>query len=165
MLLIFDAKHRPDPMILLPIYEESIALDAEKHRGITDWEKRINAEDNFIQFVRDEFSCEEGALFLVWQEGGCLVSALRLEPYKDGYLLCGIETAPAYRRKGYAKSLLLAAADYIRSKNICSLYSHVFKQNIASLRLHETCGFTIISDSAALLDGSVSAMYYTLKLK
>ncbi len=94
----------------------------------------------------------------MWTADGAYVSVLRLEPYVDGYLLTGLETAPAARGKGYATMLMRAMLDIFPER----IYSHVQMKNTASLALHQNVGFKILYDYAHLLDGTVSRNYYTL---
>jgi len=75
---------------------------------------------------------------------GRYVSALRLEPYRDGLLLEALETAPEQRRKGFAAALIRAVQCFLEGKT--KLYSHVDKRNLSSLKVHEKCGFRIVSE-------------------
>ncbi len=119
----------------------------------------LQAEQDFYSYLRDCFFPTDGAVYALWVEGNAYVSALRLEPYKDGLLLAALETAPGHRRKGYAYQLMQAVLERFAQKPI---YSHVSKQNAASLAIHEKCGFRKISDAAAYIDGSVSDRAVTL---
>lgn len=114
-------------------------------------------EDRFYDFLHDFFRIP-GAVYALWSDGGEYVSALRLEPWKDGLLLEALETAPDFRRKGYASQLIRAVQAAFPGK----IYSHVSKRNKPSLKTHFSCGFTIASDFAAYVDGSVNAGAYTL---
>ena len=96
----------------------------------------------------------DNAWYCIWDEKGHYVSALRLEPYRDGLLLEALETAPAERRKGYAGKLLQAVQARFAQEKI---YSHVSKRNIPSLRTHEVCGFRKIAENAVYADGSVTS--------
>lgn len=165
MLRVFDYAHRPDGAELIRIYTESIDAQVSGKSGDSRQENRNLAEDAFLDYIRYDFYRTKGACCLVWYENGIAVSALRLEPYRDGYLLCGLETAPQDRGRGYAGKLISACVDHLVAKNVTHLYSHVHKRNRISLRLHEKYSFIIISDTGALLDGSVSSMYFTLKRK
>ena len=54
---------------------------------------------------------------------------------------------PDYRKKGYAKELLLKLQHYLKEKNTtCVLTSHVEKTNTASLNTHFAAGFEITAD-------------------
>ena len=94
----------------------------------------------------------------MWAPEGLYRSALRLEPYNDGYLLTALETTPAMRRKGYAEALVRAVLNAFSDMPI---YSHVARANRASIALHKKCGFSKHLDYATYLDGSVSAQAVT----
>lgn len=117
------------------------------------------AEQEFYQYLQQVFFKTNGAKYLIWEEKGRYVSALRLEPYRDGLLLEALETAPSYRRKGCAAKLVQAALAYAGNVKI---YSHVGKKNTASFRTHEKCGFVRILDYAVYADGSVNDRCCTL---
>ncbi len=117
------------------------------------------AEQEFYSYLQQVFFKTEGAVYLIWEEQGVYVSALRLEPYQDGLLLEALETAPRYRNMGYGVRLVSAAVAYANGKKI---YSHVSRKNIPSLRTHEKCGFVKVSDHALYADGSVDDRCCTL---
>ncbi len=110
------------------------------------------AEEGFRDYLRDDFFRIPGAVYYVWQVEGAYVSALRLEPYKDGVLLEALETRPGDRRRGYAGALIRCVQAVTPGK----IYSHVHKKNLPSLAVHEKCGFRRISEVAAYVDGSVN---------
>ena len=117
------------------------------------------AEQEFYQYLQQVFFRTEGAMYLIWEDSGRYVSALRLEPYRDGLLLEALETAPEQRRKGYASKLLSAALEFASGYKI---YSHVHKRNVPSLAVHESAGFTRILEYAVYADGSVNDRCCTL---
>ena len=117
------------------------------------------AEQEFYQYLQQVFFRTEGAGYFIWEKKGCYVSALRLEPYRDGLLLEALETSPAYRKQGYATTLVQAALEYAKDQKI---YAHVNKGNMASLRTHEKCGFCRILEYAVYADGSVNDRCCTL---
>lgn len=117
------------------------------------------AEQEFYNYLQQVFFCTPGASYLIWEEEGRYVSALRLEPYQDGLLLEALETAPQHRRRGYAARLVQAALEHAGQVKI---YSHVGKRNTASLRTHEKCGFARILEYAVYADGSVNDRCCTL---
>ncbi len=122
----------------------------------------LEAEQAFYQYLKEDFFTASGAVYYIWAEQGRYVSALRLEPYKDGLLLEGLETAPDQRRKGYAGALIrgMLAVEKVRP-----IYSHVHKNNTASLKVHEGCGFRRVAECAAYIDGSVNDRACTMKLE
>lgn len=117
------------------------------------------AEQEFYQYLREDFFSTDGGVYALWQENEKYISALRLEPYRDGLLLEALETAPEYRRRGYAGRLILAVLSQLQPKKV---YSHVSKQNTASLSVHEKCGFQRILDYAVYIDGSVNQRAVTM---
>ena len=110
------------------------------------------AEEDFRSYLSQVFFRTPDAMYAIWEEGGRYVSALRLEPYRDGLLLAALETAPGERRKGYAVQLIRAALDAVAGTPV---YAHVAKGNLASRKTHEACGFVKILDYGVYADGSV----------
>lgn len=121
------------------------------------------AEQDFYSYLAETFFPVRGAMYAVWEVEGKYVSALRLEPYRDGLLLEALETAPGEREKGYAAALVQAVQRMLAEQSVRRIYSHVSKKNLPSLRTHKRCGFRILSDTAAYLDGSVDSRAYTLQ--
>ena len=116
------------------------------------------AEQDFYQYLSEIFFRTSGAAYLIWEDQGKYISALRLEPYRDGLLLEALETLPEKRRNGYAAKLVLAALEYAGRQNV---YSHVSRKNVPSLRTHEKCGFQKILNHAVYADGSVNSRCVT----
>ena len=117
------------------------------------------AEQDFHQYLRECFFSTPGAFYALWRQEGRAVSALRIEPYRDGLLLAALETAPEHRRKGYASALIRAV---LQKVGAVTVYSHVSKHNRASLKTHEACGFRKILNYAVYADGSVLQSSVTL---
>lgn len=144
---------------LMFIYEESNLGYGKKYsRSSNPWEQLRFGED----FLRDDIAAflkEEGSILALWHAEGRPVSAMRLQPYADGFLLTCLETAREARGKGAAKSLILHTICDFEAERI---YSHIRKDNVVSLSLHRSIGFGIIKDYAVLLDGTVSHLFYTL---
>lgn len=111
------------------------------------------AEQEFYQYLREVFFQTPDAVYGIWEEQGIYISAMRLEPYRDGLLLEALETAPAQRRKGFAEQLLCSV---LEEKKHVKIYSHVHKSNLPSLKLHEKWGFRRIQEMAVYIDGSVN---------
>lgn len=116
------------------------------------------AEQDFHQYLRECFFPTEGAFYALWVLSGKYVSALRMEPYRDGLLLAALETMPQYRRRGFATALLQEILGLYGDQKI---YSHVHKGNTASRKTHQKCGFRIVLDHAVYADGSVLQNSYT----
>ena len=138
---------------LMDVYREgNLENAAEIFPNAPENQWLLLAEQSFYQYLREIFFSTEGAFYAIWVERGRYVSALRLEPYRDGLLLEALETAPEERRKGYAQELIHAVISYVGDVKV---YSHVGKKNIASLAVHKKCGFHRILEYAAYADGSV----------
>lgn len=141
---------------LMGVYAESnLVLGRRQWPHETQDRQLALAEQDFYDYLRRCFFKIPGAVYCVWQEAGHYVSALRLEPWKDGLLLTGLETAPEQRGKGYACDLIRGVQAYLAQQGTVRLYSHISKRNDASIGVHEKCGFRKLSDHAAYNDGSV----------
>ena len=138
---------------LMAVYAEG-NLEAGRDRWPEEpeYRRQLLAEQDFYNYLSQVFFRTVDAVYLVWQERGEYVSALRLEPYRDGLLLEALETDPAYRRKGYAGLLV---RETLARFGGAKIYSHVAKKNAPSRRTHEACGFRKILDHAVYADGSV----------
>lgn len=145
---------------LMDVYQEgNLENGAERWPDEPAGRQIALAEEDFYNYLQQVFFKTEGAVYLIWEEKGRYVSALRLEPYRDGLLLAALETHPKMRRRGFAEILVCGALEYAGEKTV---YSHVSKKNIASLRTHEKCGFEKLSNHAVYADGSVNNRSCTL---
>ncbi len=161
MLLIADRLHTLSFGSLMEVYRESNGWNGEEFFPMETPERQLAlAEERFYQYLQEEFFSKPDARYFIWTENGEYVSALRLWPFLDGQLLEGLETKPGQRRKGYAACLIRAVQRHCPAGT--RIYSHVSRDNTASLRLHEACGFQAIQESARCLDGSVSTRRRTL---
>ena len=147
---------------LMAVYEEgNLENGRELYPELPEPEQLRLAEQDFYQYLRDDFFRAEEAAYYLWQPGSAYVSALRLEKYRDGLLLEALETMPGCRGMGYA-SALIRSVQQLPQLAGRKIYSHVGKRNEASLRTHKACGFEIISGRAVYVDGSVNDRCYTL---
>ncbi len=144
---------------LAQVYEQSLKEAASDYSRYPSGLAMQMAELDFRQYLQEVFFPTEGALCALWEVNGHYVSALRLEPYRDGLLLEGLETAPEQRHRGYGAALIQAVLGTLPCGKV---YSHVRKANAISRKTHEKCGFRQISDSAAYIDGSVDRRCCTL---
>lgn len=136
---------------LMEVYEEGNLEKAKSIYGNLDINAAIiQVEQDFYGYLRDVFFKTPGAYYLIWEEHGKYISALRLEPFEDGLLLEALETRPDSRGKGNGKRLVCLASD----RSTVPVYSHVNKNNTASLRTHEVCGFKRVYEWARLIDGT-----------
>lgn len=144
---------------MLKLVSSMSELNTEQYLAVYRGSNRdFEAEDRMLTYLREDFFTTRGAVCALWMVDGLYKSALRLEPHRDGYLISALETAPDVRRKGYAKCLLQA----VTSQYSAPFYSHIAKNNKPSRNLHIACGFDLSSDSAVLLDGTVTQNYCTM---
>lgn len=150
---------------IMRIYRETLQLSARQdYPDSGEATGILLAEQQLREYLRDCFFQDEYSFYALWSVGGTPVSALRMEAYRDGLLVEALETAPEARCKGYATQLLQAATAYGIERFGFPIYAHVYKSNLASLRIHRKCGFRQISDCAVFIDGSVSQNALTLCL-
>ena len=117
------------------------------------------------EYLYEDFFRVKGAFYALWIEDDAYVSALRAEPYEDGYLIEAVQTCQEQRNKGYAKLLLSAVLREACIPKSTPVYAHIHKKNIASQKLHRSCCFEKISDCAAFIDGSVCSHSLTVMYK
>ena len=143
---------------LMHVYEEGIRFNARSFYPDQDENVAlISSEQDFYQYLSEVFFAVENAFYAVWEINGHYVSALRMEPYKDGLLLEGLETAPDKRGKGYATLLLQQVLNLVHMP----VYSHVAKDNIYSIKTHNKCGFVQCLDHAEMIDGKLDKGMFT----
>ncbi len=139
---------------LMEVYEEGNRENgADLYPEEGPEQQLLFAEQNFYQFLSETFFKTPGAVYALWEEDGRYISALRLEPYRDGLLLEALETRPDQRRRGYAGALM---AQVLADKGGQPIYSHILKGNIASVKTHERAGFRKILNYSVYVDGSVN---------
>ena len=136
-------------------------LNVDRETAERDYSSWHGAYNGMLDYLQSLFDC--GGACGVWIHEGIYVSALRLEPYRDGLLLEALETMPDCRRQGYGKKLVLAALEAVWQENPLPVYSHVPKRNHPSLAIHNACGFSRISEQAVYIDGSVTDRSCTLR--
>lgn len=159
MLYLATKLREVDFSALMSVYEEGNRENgALLHPELPEGQQLVRAEQSFYQYLSEVFFRTTGAVYAIWVGNGIYVSALRLEPYEDGLLLEALETAPVYRKKGYAEKLLRAVQTEFPQK----IYSHVSKKNTASLAVHQKCSFRQVLDYAKYIDGSVVRNAVTL---
>lgn len=118
----------------------------------------VGAEE-FVSYLSDVFFRTAGAAYYVWETEGRYVCALRMEPYRDGVVLAGLETAPDCRGMGYATALIRSVLAL--QKEGLRIYAHIRHGNDISVSVHQHCGFCKIADSARLIDGTVTSHFGT----
>ena len=136
-------------------------FSAEKARELLAIDSPTGFTHNAAGWVRAEFE-NLGYEAQITTKGGVLID-LGGEHSDDGLLLEALETAPGWRRMGYAVRLIQAVQQMLEQQGSVRIYSHVSKKNTASLKTHLRCGFEIYLDHAAYIDGSVNRRAYTLR--
>ncbi len=140
MLLIAKKLEELDFDQLMELYREG-----NEENGRYFWpeespeKQRIMAKTEFRRYLEEDFYCKKGAVYALLEKEGRYLSGLRLEPYRNGFLMEALETHPRERRKGYASCLICRVQEWLGDAKI---YSHVSRRNTASLRTHLRCGFT-----------------------
>ena len=148
--------------LLMEVYAEALEENwKDLYSELDRAEGLLQARQDFYQYLHQVFFATKGAFYAIYLDNGTYMSAVRFEPYKDGLLLEAVETAPSHRKKGYAYTLLHEALLHLRACGYQKIYSHISKKNTASIRLHTTCGFVKIADSATYIDGDVSNRAFT----
>ncbi len=162
MLKVFQSSRQLNMRQLQHVYEQSIiAWGKENYPSLPECLQFLRATEDFYAYI-DFFLEDAGSAYAVWVVDDAYCAALRIERYRDGYLLSGLEAALSARQKGYATALINAVQEYLSQFGTYKLYSHVDKKNIVSLTVHGNCGFYRILDYAVFIDGSVSHRSCTL---
>lgn len=162
IFLIVRSLRELDFRQLMDVYEQSNRqAGQENYPNLSEPQQLLMAEQDVYTYLKECFFKDPNACYAVWAPEGHYKAAVRLEPYRDGYLLTCLETAPESRRKGYGSNLLKAVILFLSEKGCSKLYAHIDKRNTASLAVHAACGFRKAADYAVLLDGSVFHTYDT----
>lgn len=148
-------------IFLLNICKRFIDLDFDQLCRVFDCD--YEQSNKLYDYLIYDFFRGENAIYAIWISGGEYVSALRLEPFEDGYLLEALQTVKEHRRKGYAKSLISGVLNYMCGTNALPIYVHINKRNKASMEVHYACGFRPYLQFAKLIDGTVTGNACTLK--
>ena len=153
MLIIVDSLKDITFGQLMSVYEEeNRKRGKQEYPDLSGDQQLLYVEQDFYQYLRECFFSVTGSFYAIWEEDHRYVSALRIEPYRDGLLVAGLETAPQYRRLGYGTLLLSKTLEQLQGVR---LYSHVEKRNRPSLGLHAKCGFQKMLNYGVYSDGSV----------
>lgn len=162
MLKIVRSIRELDMDQMSKVYIESIA-----QKGAQDYPQLcadlqfLYAFQDLYSYLREYFRHPRSA-YAIWTLDGCYICALRLEEYRDGYLITALETRPDERNRGYAGELLRCVVEYASNEFCLPLYSHIDTSNFASLAVHKKAGFRLLHHYAAYLDGSVDHKSVTL---
>lgn len=134
---------------LMDIYAESNAENAEDFfPEETDRAEALRkTEAGFLDFLKNEFLACPGNACWVLEENGIWCSTLRTSRIRPGlYYLEALETRPDCRKNGCASRLLSGVLESLKAEGPFRLCACVNKKNTASLKTHEKCGFSIVSE-------------------
>lgn len=149
MLLVFESPEGLDPARFMGIYRESNEENTDYfYPDLKDKAEAVRrVEADFLDYLRRDFFSREGNRYLILEENGLWVSALRLSYVEEGlWYLEALETRPDCRRRGYGAKLLTEALEYLKQKGPFRLCDCVGKRNVPSLKTHEKCGFAVATD-------------------
>ncbi|HET7780633.1 MAG TPA: GNAT family N-acetyltransferase [Rudaea sp.] len=99
-------------------------------------------------FLAERFAHHESIIFLAHDEAGGAIGFTQLYPVFSSvsctrkYLLNDLFVAPAVRRGGAGRALLIAAADFARAQGAASLSLSTGVNNATAQRLYESLGWT-----------------------
>ncbi len=141
---------------LMAVYAEGNRKNgAEHYPKLPTNLQLLEAEQDFYAYLKCFFR-QEDSFYALWRQNGVLVSALRIEPYQDGWLLAALETKPDCRNRGYAKALVRELLSYMEGTSRLPIYSHISKGNISSQKVHLSRGFRAKLPYAVYADGTTN---------
>lgn len=163
MLKIVTSMSQLNIADLMIVYREDNLENGKILFPDTDPNEQLRrAEDEFESYLREDFFRQKDSFYALWVTDGHYQAALRIEPYDDGLLLEALSTAPGSRHRGYAAALVSHVLKHLQASSYTVVYSHIHKNNTASLQLHKKCGFQLHSESARYLDGTVTQKSCTM---
>ena len=150
MLLRISRFDDLDERKLMDIYSESNFENTDYFfPDMRDKKEAVRkVEEGFLGFLKDEFFSQSGSEYWVLESDGVWVSALRLSRIeKCLYYLEALETRPDCRRQGHAARLLDGVIDELKKAGPFRICDCISKRNTASIKTHEKCGFSIVSEA------------------
>ncbi len=149
MLLKITRPSEMDDKKLMAIYAEGNIENTDYfYPQIADKSEAIaKVEYDFCNYIKKEFLNGRN-VYYVWESDGIWASALRLYCISDNfYYLEALETAPNFRKQGYATRLLNEVISLLKNNGHFTICDCVSKKNAASLNTHTKCGFKIIDEN------------------
>lgn len=141
---------------LMSVYEESNQENGvERYPKLPANLQLMEAEQDFYAYLKTFFR-QRDSFYVLWRRDEVLVSALRIEPYQDGWLLAALETRPDRRKCGFAKEMINELLSYMEMTHRLPVYSHIGRRNFASQKVHISCGFQEILPYSVYADGRVN---------
>lgn len=137
------------------VYEQTISGTGKGRYPAEHENVQILLAQQDLYAALRSFLASENTFCALWVEDGVYCSVLQLEQYLGGYLITSLETALKARGKGYAKELVRHSVQHLEEQGNVRIYSHIDKNNYASVAVHRCCGFRKYLDYGVYLDGSV----------
>lgn len=144
MLVKVNELNDKEQRLLMDLYEDGNIKNASYfYPDIEDIEVgKKKVEENFIDYIKNEFLINDGNIYYVWEENGIWISAMRVYKInKKLYYIEALATHPKYRRQGFAEKLMSSVIEDLKVQGSFEMKSMTSKENIASQRTHEKCGF------------------------
>lgn len=135
-MIVFDAIQPTDWQTVKTIYEEGIDTgNATFQHSAPDW-KEWNT--SHLQTCR-----------IIAKEDNIILGWAALTPVSGRCVYAGVAEVSVYigakaRGHGLGKQLLEKLVDESEMNNIWTLQAGIFPENIASIKIHEACGFRIL---------------------
>lgn len=125
---------------LFDVYAESMSDLSHDFSG----EQEMRS--SYREFL-EGFVLEDGHLVLVEEADGAWKSGLRAVSYGGGrWFVEAVETDPGARRQGYGRLLLVHTVEHLRALGAREVTCCISESNVASRRLHESCGYVATGD-------------------
>lgn len=152
-LLCFERMEELDFPKLMEIYRESNLENVPYFfPGERDPEKGLRGvEAGFFDYLKNDFFAVRGNRYYVLADGARWVSAIRLFPVPErsgAWYAEALETAPALRRRGFARKLMELLFFTLAAYGPFELTDSVHRENEVSLAFHRSMGFEIFRDPA-----------------
>jgi len=107
-------------------------------------EYRPNGRDGKLSIVI-QMSMDPELFLGAFQDGRLIGSVIATFDGRRGWIN-RLATVPEERRKGVAKALIGRAEKLLRQRGAMIIGAHVERENAASLRVFESCGYNLRSD-------------------
>lgn len=126
------------------VHENSLDEDTRKFLPDEVFETPEDARET-IAFLMTQYSTEDGPLvYPVVTKAGNIIGYVQLVPIEEGWEI-GYHIAEKYRGLGYATEAVSEFMPAIaKRKGISEIYGICMKENVASVRVMEKCGFEIL---------------------
>lgn len=133
--------------------EEIYKKKYEGRYGSDKYARAALAQD-YSDFIAEFITQNDRYIFAV-KENETYAAVLRIIQMSEfGWYIEAMETAPQYRRKGFARYLLKQTLRCMRNLGAKTIISVIGNDNLASLALHISCGFTDTGKTPKDIEGA-----------